>query len=90
MSKLGKCEHDGCNSLDVSVWTIYGYDGDPSFVMCTPHAIEFGFCPSCGAYIGGTEDTFLTGSDICFECYTAEQREYERCFDDYEYPEDEI
>ncbi len=79
-----KCQQDGCSSEDVQEWTIEGYDPVPVFVFCTDHAREFGFCLHCGAFIGGTEDVFLTRQDgICFECFTRQERAtYEIDYDD--------
>lgn len=89
-----KCQHDGCTATDVCEWNIAGYDPEPVFVFCAEHAAEFGFCLSCGAFIGGTEDCFLTGQDgICFECFIQAERELNRALnydgddedDDYPY-----
>lgn len=67
---------------NAEVWTIEGYANPPKFVLCDKHAAEFGFCLTCGAFIGGTEDCFLTGQDgVCFECYSREQREFDPYLD---------
>jgi hypothetical protein len=82
-----KCQHEGCTATDgIEDWTIQGYDPAPVFVFCADHAAEFGFCTSCGAFIGGTEDVFLTGQrGLCFDCFMAIEREIERsCNTDYD------
>ena len=83
------CGHAGCAATTVSEWTIAGYDPEPTFWLCAEHAAAFGFCLSCGAFIGGTEDVFLTGeTGLCFECFMDMQREehslgYENDDDEY-------
>ena len=75
------CEHEHCGEL-ANAYTIEGYDPAPTFYFCDEHAAAFGFCLSCGAFIGGTEDVFLVGREgLCFDCFTAERREYERSYD---------
>ena len=77
-----KCSHDGCQSMDAELWSVYGTD-DSTFALCSEHAAEFGFCLMCGAFVGGTEDVFLTGRDgICFDCFCRER-------DEMEYDDDE-
>lgn len=90
--KYTKCQHEGCTSEDVCDWTIQGYDPEPVFIFCAEHAAEFGFCLSCGAFIGGTEDVFLTGEDgLCFDCFIKVEREMNRAFnsDDGDYDDGE-
>ncbi len=83
------CQHDGCTVTDVEEWSIAGYDPEPVFVFCYKHAAEFGFCTSCGAFIGGTEDCFLTGrAGICFKCFTFEE-EHERREMEYQFGDDD-
>lgn len=77
-----KCEQEGCKERG-NAYYIEGYDPVPEFHFCEEHAAKFGFCLSCGAFIGGTEDVFLTGREgQCFDCFNAERREYERGYDD--------
>lgn len=84
-----RCDHDGCNER-ARQWTITGYDDPPTFDFCTTHAAEFGFCLSCGNFIGGTEDVFKTGRPgICFECFLQEAREMDRIFDDNEWEDED-
>ena len=46
--------------------------------FCDEHAAKFGFCTSCGAFIGGTEDVFLTGQEgLCFDCFVSIKDELE-------------
>ena len=83
-----KCEHDGCKERG-EFYYIDGYIPVPEFLFCPDHAAKFGFCLTCGAFIGGTEDVFLTGrTGQCFDCFQAERREYKRDFDD-QFGEDE-
>lgn len=87
-----KCEQEGCTERG-DAYYIEGYDPVPEFHFCPDHAAEFGFCISCGGFIGGTEDVFLTGQKgMCFDCFHAERREYERENDwendDYDYDDD--
>lgn len=73
-----KCEHEGCKERASGEWRIEGYDPVPVFHFCDEHAAEFGFCTSCGAFIGGTEDVFLTGqTGLCFDCYISIKDELE-------------
>ncbi len=60
-----------------------GGSGRPKYCSdCGSRLVGAGrFCPNCGAFIGGTEETFLTDGKLCIECYTAERREYERSLD---------
>lgn len=77
---LNACQHENCDK-EGSVWTIEGYDPPPQFCLCDDHAAEFGFCVYCGAFIGGTEDVFLTGrSGMCFDCYSEMEREFHRSY----------
>jgi hypothetical protein len=65
-------------------WDIWGYgEPAPRFYYCREHAARFGFCLSCGAFVGGTEDFLRTGQEgLCFDCYWTEQQEIERVFYD--------
>jgi hypothetical protein len=67
-----KCEHEGCTKRASGEWYIAGYDPVPVFHFCDEHAASFGFCLICGAFIGGTEDVFMTGQEgLCFECFVS-------------------
>lgn len=78
-----KCGHEGCTNPEVEEWIIQGYDPEPTFIFCLEHAAEFGFCVYCGAFIGGTEDIFITGQPgLCFDCFM--QIERELAYDDYD------
>lgn len=85
-----KCQHDGCTATDgIEEWTIWGYEPAPIFVLCPEHAAEFGFCLWCGAFIGGTEDIFLTGQKgLCFDCFISMEREMGRAYTS-DYDDDE-
>jgi hypothetical protein len=73
-----KCEQEGCKERASGEWRIEGYDPVPVFNFCDEHAAKFGFCTSCGAFIGGTEDVFLTGQEgLCFDCYISIKDELE-------------
>lgn len=75
-----KCQYPGCTATEgIEEWTIWGYGPAPIFVYCAEHAAQSGFCLSCGAFIGGTEDVFLTGQKgLCFDCFLQIEREMER------------
>lgn len=87
---MSYCKHKLPNGefcyAEAQTYVIQGYEPPlPRFDLCSKHAAEFGFCLSCGAFIGGTEDVFLTGKEgLCFECFSAEQREIDRMFADQE------
>lgn len=72
-----KCEHEGCKER-ANEWCIPWNEPPAIFHFCDDHAAEFGFCLTCGNFIGGTEDVFLTGQDgLCFECFIQVRDELE-------------
>jgi hypothetical protein len=78
-------KHNGGCEGRVQEWAIEGYDPVPVFVLCEQHAAEFGFCTSCGAFIGGTEDVFLTGQQgLCFDCFRFLDEELRHAVDTYD------
>jgi len=58
------CEFEGCDDDDTSG---YPYPGGPRW-FCKSHAIDFGFCPECQAFVG-SDDDHLPYFDLCEDCY---------------------
>ncbi len=82
-----KCEHEGCTER-ASGWSILWSEPPAEFNFCDKHAAEFSFCLTCGNFIGGTEDVFLTGQEgLCFDCFIQLRDELEG--DERFEPEDE-
>lgn len=79
-----RCSHDGCKRMDAELWSVYGTD-DSTFALCYDHAAAFGFCLTCGAFIGGTEDVFKVGMEgMCFDCFIQLSDEMAYAGDEYD------
>ena len=78
------CEVVGCD-IDA---TGFPYPGGPRF-LCPKHAAEAGYCPYCGAYVGGTEDELDVWTyGMCSDCLADD--EFDDDEDEFDDDEDEV
>jgi hypothetical protein len=62
---------DMCEQCGAAAEAYTHYD-ETTVYLCYDHAVDAGFCYTCGGFYGGTEEFFHTGiRGLCSECKSA-------------------